>query len=44
MEMNNKSIKYRKILTNQLSRGLISNKKYKKEIAWIKDWEKRNIN
>ena len=41
--MNNKSIKYRKILKDQLSRGYITEKKYKREMKWVRDWENRNI-
>lgn len=41
--MNTKSIKYRKVLKDQLSRGVISEKKYTKELKWIRKWEKDNI-
>lgn len=34
-----KVIKYRKVLQEQLNKGLISEKKYKKELKWIR----RNI-
>jgi hypothetical protein len=39
----NKSLKYQKILNQQLQKGFISKKEYKKEMKFIKDINKKSI-
>lgn len=39
--MNEKTLKYRKILKEQLNKGSIDHKEYKKELKWIKKQNKK---
>ncbi len=40
----NKVLKYQKILKEQLQKGFISKKEFKKEIKFVKDFKKKLLN